>query len=116
MIRTVSMAEGEPGLRPLSAALEEEGFEDAGSGELVGNFARHLMVQIDAWQEPNGQLRKYIKPNDPQGSYLFNKIAGGPYGEDPPGVLSDPMPMTAPLPAKDVAMVKKWIESGASPN
>jgi len=51
MIRTVSMAEGEPGLRPLSAALEEEGFEDAGSGELVGNFARHLMVQIDAWQE-----------------------------------------------------------------
>ena len=32
MIRTVSMAEGEPGLRPLSAALEEEGFDDVGSG------------------------------------------------------------------------------------
>ena len=29
MIRTVSMAEGEPGLRPLSTALEEEGFDDA---------------------------------------------------------------------------------------
>jgi hypothetical protein len=51
MIRTVSMAEGEPGLRPLSAALEEEGFEDLGSGGLVESFARHLMVQIDAWQE-----------------------------------------------------------------
>ena len=32
MIRTVSMAEGDPGLRPLSAALEDEGFDDFGSG------------------------------------------------------------------------------------
>jgi len=51
MIRTVSMAEGDPGLRPLSAALEDEGFDDAGSGRLVESFARHLMVQIDGWQE-----------------------------------------------------------------
>ena len=51
MIRTVSMAEGDPGLRPLSSALEDEGFDDFGSGGLVGSFARHLMVQIDAWQE-----------------------------------------------------------------
>ena len=45
MIRTVSMAEGEAGLRPLSAALEEEGFDDVGAGRMVGSFARHLMVQ-----------------------------------------------------------------------
>jgi hypothetical protein len=51
MIRTVSMAEGEPGMRPLSAALEEEGFDDLGSGRLVESFARHLMVEIDGWQE-----------------------------------------------------------------
>ena len=51
MIRTVSMAEGEPGLRPLSTAIEDEGFDEAGSAELTGSFARHLMVQIDAWQE-----------------------------------------------------------------
>ena len=51
MIRTVSMAEGEPGLRPLSTAIEEEGFDEAGAAGLVGSFARHLMVQIDAWQE-----------------------------------------------------------------
>jgi hypothetical protein len=51
MIRTVSMAEGDPGLRPLSAALEEEGFDDAGSAQLVESFARHLMVQTDTWQE-----------------------------------------------------------------
>ena len=44
MIRTVAMGEGEPGLRPLSAALEDEGFDDLGSGRLVESFARHLMV------------------------------------------------------------------------
>ncbi len=51
MIRTVSMAEGDPGLRPLSAALEEEGFEEFGAERLVESFARHLMVAIDAWNE-----------------------------------------------------------------
>ena len=51
MIRTVSMAEGEPGLRPLSAALADEGFDDLGAARLVESIARHLMVQVDAWQE-----------------------------------------------------------------
>jgi hypothetical protein len=51
MIRTVAMGEDEPGLRPLSAALEEEGFEDFDSDRLVESFARHLMVAIDTWQE-----------------------------------------------------------------
>jgi biotin-(acetyl-CoA carboxylase) ligase len=51
MIRTVSMAEGEPGVRPLSTAIEEEGFDETSAAELVGSFARHLMVQVDAWQE-----------------------------------------------------------------
>src|SRR5437899_4162325 len=51
MIRTVAMGEAEPGLRPLGAALEEEGFDDLGSGRLVESFARHLMVGIDVWHE-----------------------------------------------------------------
>jgi hypothetical protein len=51
MIRTVAMGEGEPGLSPLSAALEDEGFDGLGSGRLVESFARHLMVAIDAWQD-----------------------------------------------------------------
>ena len=50
MIRTVSMGD-EPGLNPLVTALEEEGFTDAMSDQLVESFARHLMVAIDAWQE-----------------------------------------------------------------
>jgi biotin-(acetyl-CoA carboxylase) ligase len=51
MIRTVSMSEDEPGLHPLAAALEEEGFTDFTAGTLVESFARHLMVHTDAWQE-----------------------------------------------------------------
>ena len=51
MIRTVSMTEGDSGLRPLSAALEEEGFSDVTAGELVEAFSRHFMTAVDTWQE-----------------------------------------------------------------
>jgi len=50
-IRTVALGEEEPGVRPLSSALEEEGFDDFGSGRLIESFARHLMAVVDAWQE-----------------------------------------------------------------
>ena len=67
MIRTVSMGEDEPGLRPLSAALEEEGFDDLGSGALVESFARHLMVHVDAWQEYgfSAVARSYLSRLEP---------------------------------------------------
>jgi hypothetical protein len=59
MIRTVSIGEEEPGMRPLAAALEEEGFEEATSGQLVESFARHLMVALDAWQDSGfGEIAK----------------------------------------------------------
>jgi hypothetical protein len=50
MIRTATMGVPEPGLYPLAAALEAEGF-DTGSGRLLEGFARHLMVVVDAWQQ-----------------------------------------------------------------
>jgi len=50
MVRTVAMGEEQAGLRPLAATLQDEGFDDTGSGRLVESFARHLMVAIDAWQ------------------------------------------------------------------
>ena len=51
MIRTVSMTGVEPGLNPLVTALEEEGFTDVMSNEVVESFARNFMVAIDSWQE-----------------------------------------------------------------
>lgn len=50
-LRVTVMEPIEPGLRPSSAALEEEGFEDLGPGRLIESFTRHFMVQLDAWQE-----------------------------------------------------------------
>jgi biotin-(acetyl-CoA carboxylase) ligase len=81
MIRTVEMTARKPGLLPLGAALEEEGFHDLGSGQVVESFARHLMVLTDAWQEAGfGQIAE---------SYL-SRLApeiGGKRSIDPAGNL-----------------------------
>jgi biotin-(acetyl-CoA carboxylase) ligase len=63
MIRTVSMSGVDPGLHPLSTALEEEGFTDVLASQLVESFARHFMVALDAWQEQGfGALAKdYVR-------------------------------------------------------
>ncbi|MBV9347382.1 MAG: hypothetical protein JO245_05335 [Pseudolabrys sp.] len=62
MIRTVSML-GEGGLTPLVTALEQEGFEDFGSRELVESFARHFMSANDAWNEKGfGEVAKSYLP------------------------------------------------------
>jgi hypothetical protein len=50
MIRTAAIGEQEPGLHPLAATLDAEGF-DLGSGRLLESFARHLMVTVNAWQQ-----------------------------------------------------------------
>lgn len=51
MVRTAIMGASEPGVRPDSAALEDEGFDELGSGRLIETFARHLMVWIDVFQQ-----------------------------------------------------------------
>jgi hypothetical protein len=38
-------------LRPLSAAIDEEGFSDVTAAHLVEAFSRHFMSAIDTWQE-----------------------------------------------------------------
>jgi biotin-(acetyl-CoA carboxylase) ligase len=77
MIRTVAMGEDEPGLRPLSSALEAEGFDDLGSGRLVESFARHLMVATDTWQERGfGEIAKsYLARFAPAGSGVRRDLA-----------------------------------------
>lgn len=51
IIRTAAIGEQEPGLHPLAAALDDEGFSDLGSGRLIESFARHLMAAVDVWQQ-----------------------------------------------------------------
>jgi Biotin/lipoate A/B protein ligase family len=59
MIRIVAIGEGEPGLRLLAAALEDEGFNDLDGGGLVESFARHLMAAVDICQHKGfGEVAK----------------------------------------------------------
>jgi biotin-(acetyl-CoA carboxylase) ligase len=51
MIRAAIMEAGEPGTRPDSVSLEDEGFDELGSGRLVESFARHFMMWVDSWQQ-----------------------------------------------------------------
>ena len=51
MVRTVSMTGNEPGLNPFVTALEEEGFTDTMSTQLLESFARNFMRMFDSWQE-----------------------------------------------------------------
>lgn len=44
MVRTVAVHAGESGLRPLLGALDEVGFEEIESAEIVASFTRHLMA------------------------------------------------------------------------
>jgi hypothetical protein len=50
MIRTVAISEREAGVHPLTSALDQEGFGDAGAVQVMESFARHLMRALDAWQ------------------------------------------------------------------
>ena len=51
VIRLVSMRSEETALDPLLTAVADEGFGELGAERVVEDFARHLMVAIDCWQE-----------------------------------------------------------------
>src|SRR5215467_8265819 len=72
MIRLVAMGEEEPGLRPLAAALEDEGFNDLDGHALVQSFTRHLMAAFDISQEKGfGEIgRSYLSRLAPEKAKL----------------------------------------------
>jgi biotin-(acetyl-CoA carboxylase) ligase len=51
MIRAALASDLEPGANPTKTSLEEEGFGNVASNQLIEAFARHFMVAIDSWQE-----------------------------------------------------------------
>lgn len=94
MIRIVAMGEGEAGLRPLAAALEDEGFSDLDGGGLVESFARHLMAALDICQEKGfGEVAKnYLSRLAPRSAELGKAEHAPPpnavrYGIDEKGDL-----------------------------
>jgi hypothetical protein len=78
MIRTVAMGVAEPGLHPLAAALDAEGF-DLGSDRLLEGFARHLMVVVDAWQQDGfaDVARSYLSRLTPEKGVWRDLVENG---------------------------------------
>lgn len=77
MVRTVIMGGEEPGLRPQSAALEEEGFDELGSGRLVETFARHLLMWVDTFQQEGfRQIAEHYLQRLPAESAVERSIDG----------------------------------------
>ena len=88
-IRLVALRREEAGLRPLATALEQEGFDDVGSGRLVESFARHLMRALDAWRagELAAVTRQYVDrlvrtaPFQHHGKFIADTLRGYFTGE-----------------------------------
>ena len=68
MIRTVAMTDAQLGIHPLSSALEQEGFGDAGAVQVTESFARHLMLTTDTWQVDgfDGVAREFLSRLSPE--------------------------------------------------
>jgi biotin-(acetyl-CoA carboxylase) ligase len=67
MVRLVSMSGTDAGLHPLSAALEDEGFNELGAERLMESYARHFMVMLDAWREEGfaAVSKSYLQRHSP---------------------------------------------------
>ncbi len=51
MIRTTVVHGPETGMRPLTGALDEVGFENISAEEIIASFSRHLMAILHEWSE-----------------------------------------------------------------
>ncbi|MDG2304150.1 MAG: hypothetical protein P8R42_05750 [Candidatus Binatia bacterium] len=78
------------------------------SGDFV--FSNGISDLVNA---PSGQSNlDYITPGDPSGSYLLLKIQGT---QGDAGGGGSRMPLGGMLAARDVSLIKAWIEGGALP-
>lgn len=95
------------------------------TGEPTGCDDRELyerLTELTAWQcyisgwSGNGNVGfdiPYVVPGDLEGSYVWQKVTGGLLCDLSAGEPSQPMPLTAELPAEDLALLEAWILAGA---
>jgi hypothetical protein len=80
----------------------------AGGLNLTGAGAYSALVNAPSRDKP-GAIR--VIPGDPDGSYLIQKIEGGPR------IVGDRMPQSGPfLSSGQIAIIRRWIEQGAANN
>lgn len=117
-----------PNLEPTFASIQREIFETPEAGgrrscischtdvgrvpaanlNLLHNVAYDQIVNVAAVTKP-GAIR--IKPGDPDGSYLVQKVEGTP------GIVGLRMPFVPPyLTDGQILILRRWIELGAPRN
>jgi Biotin/lipoate A/B protein ligase family len=86
MLRAAAMVDPESGQRNLAVgagvAMEELGFEDVTSVDLVESFCRHLMLGTDEWQSrgPRAVVKRWLD--------RLERVPGLRHGIEPNGDLS----------------------------
>jgi biotin-(acetyl-CoA carboxylase) ligase len=87
-IRTAWPKHVDPGLMPDVTALDEEGFAEVTSHQIIESFARNFMQAIDAWQESGfaSAVKSYLErlaresgacEIDEHGDLLLRPVTGG---------------------------------------
>ena len=87
MVRTVSMTGNEPGLNPFVTALEEEGFTDTISTQLLESFARNFMrchEWVQSWLVAGHRHGANHAPKTSQGGASSSEIFCGQARRPPP--------------------------------
>jgi hypothetical protein len=69
------------------------------------------LLDLTSWEECNGQGVPYVKPCDPDGSYVWNKIQGSPLCG--PADDSDQMPPDKMMDPYEKETIRQWILAGA---
>jgi Biotin/lipoate A/B protein ligase family len=79
MVRTATLRLSEPGLAAVGVSMEDEGFGDFDTVDLVEAFARHLMLGVDEWQTRGRKtvVRRFVDRLTPrEGSTLAIERTG----------------------------------------
>jgi hypothetical protein len=74
------------------------------------------LTMIDPWECAPGAF--YVKPGDPNASYVMNKINGAPLCSEggAPSVRMPPSDSTFKITAAETAVIAQWITEGALDN
>lgn len=75
--------------------------------------ANHLTLASQCIGTAGEWSRPHVTPGVYSSSYLFSKMAGGPYCLLTNGELSAPMPLDHAIPGDAIDSIRDWINEGA---
>lgn len=93
-----------------SSAGMPTGCPDLSLYDRLQQLAAQCLDSSGEWSRP------HVMPGVYSSSYLFQKMAGGPYCLLTNGELSAPMPLDHAISGEDIDAIRDWINDGAPAN